>query len=200
MSAPIDKIQSSNLAALIPKTGIEQLPQAHQALIVEIKAHIADRASGLDAGDLEFLRQTFAANRGLEPPLSIRDLPLDVVQTILESQAKTMEEFFRSWADSIAKNAKADKKSSERSQRQSEELNRPQALRRLKLIFASTLNRMVQTGKMSPRLAAEYAEQAGLAGALPNPPITPSGWTAVPQRDLQASMLAPPTGKIGFQT
>ncbi|MEE8408423.1 MAG: hypothetical protein V3T05_02345 [Myxococcota bacterium] len=200
MSAQIDKTQSSSLSALIPKTGVEQLPAPHRTLITKIKAHIAGESSSLDTGDLALLRQTFAANRGLEPPLSIRDLPVEVAQAILDAQAKTMEEFFRSWAESIEKNAKADEEASERAQRQKEELDRPHDMRRQKLIFTTTLNRLVQTNQISPTVAADLARAAGLAGTLPSPPLTPRGWSVVSRRDLQASMLVLPRGKTGVPT
>ena len=48
------------------------------------------------------------------PGLSLRDLPVEVAQQILESRAETMQQFFDSWSESIQHNAEQEKQATQR--------------------------------------------------------------------------------------
>jgi hypothetical protein len=79
------------------------------------------------------------------PELSLRDLPPELAQAILELRAKTMDEFFKSWSECIAKNAEEGKKA---------------ALRRQ---IAATLERAHNLGHVSDDLYGATRHDAGLA-------------------------------------
>lgn len=78
------------------------------------------------------------------PDLSLRDLPFEVAQQILNSRAETMEQFFKSWSESIRLNAELDKKATK------------------KRLLAQTLNRTVNTGALTQQEADEIADHAGI--------------------------------------
>lgn len=61
----------------------------------------------------------------------MRSLPIEVYQAVLASQAEAMNEFFRSWGESIAHNAEEDRKASQRGQEKSAEQKRLEQSREL---------------------------------------------------------------------
>jgi len=154
-------IQTSRAAEPIPLGGpIEKLSPTHRALAVAVRD---GRTAPPGSVAREFLGVVRSANQNLDPPLSMRDLPIEVVQVILDNRAKTMDEFFRSWAESIAKNAAADRQASARSERDQAEVKRGDEARRTVTIFAAALNRACNTNKLSYVQRGVLAKIAGLA-------------------------------------
>ena len=61
-------------------------------------------------------RQVLISLRDNIPGFSLKNMPADLAQAILDTEAKTMKEFFDSWAKSIRHNAKEDQKAAKRYQ------------------------------------------------------------------------------------
>jgi hypothetical protein len=188
------------LQALLPSGGREQLSSAQQQVATAIADFRAGQPSAVDSGDWAFFAAAFRGSAGMDPRFNLTDLPPEIAQMILDSQAKTMEQFFESWSKSIAENAKADKEASGRAEQLKEQLDKPMDIRRQRLLFSSALNRLVMTNQISPTVAKEMAEQAGLGGTLPSPPMAKTGWQPVPQQQLAAAFVLPAGGKTGVST
>ncbi len=77
------------------------------------------------------------------PGIRLSDLPVEVAQLILDSQAKSIQEFFDSWAESIQEQAKLDKEASQRSQMNADALKRSQGF------LLCALDRAVNLGQLS---------------------------------------------------
>ena len=76
--------------------------------------------------------------------LSLRDLPFEVAQLILNGRAETMEQFFKSWSESIKLNADLDKKATK------------------KRLLSQMLNRAVNGGALTQAQADQIAGTAGI--------------------------------------
>lgn len=188
------------LQALLPPGGRAQLNSLQEDVASAVAAFRAGQPSAVDGGDWAFFAAAFRGSAGMDPRFNLSDLPPEIAQMILDSQAKTMEQFFESWAKSIEQNAKADKEASGRAEQLKEQLDKPMDIRRQRLLFASALNRLVMTNQISPTIAEEMAERAGLAGKLPSPPMSKNGWQPVPQTQLAAAFVMPAGGKTGIST
>lgn len=105
------------------------------------------------------LRFTHDAMRGGE--LNLRHLPPEVAQMILDSRAATMEEFFRSWGESIRQNAELDREAEKQ-----------------RLLLAQVLGRASAVDPAVAAIAPQIRELAGLPdlsqasveGSSVNPP------------------------------
>jgi hypothetical protein len=121
----------------------------------------------------DFLTMVMRGNAGSQPPLSslglLRELPPNVRQMIMDSQAVSMAEFFKSWAESIEHNAREDKKAHLRAMRQKETLNRPEVLKRQLRHLTAGLERAINLGKIPadqiPKIRAKIQEARELLGA-----------------------------------
>lgn len=153
-----DALRKLSIVDTIPAADIEKLPGMGKELAQRLK-EVAPRGSPA----YEFL-QTVAQANGVRLATVIRGLPADVIQSMLEGRATSMEEFFRSWAESIARNAQADKQASERSQQQKEANKRP---RKGCSLFAASLSRACNLGKISAGAADEVRTTAGIAKVEP---------------------------------
>lgn len=153
------RIQCQPAPEPFPIGPADKLSPSHHALAVALRKGEAAPPGSPARGFLGLVR---AANQNLDPPLSIRDLPLEVAQAILDGRAKTMEEFFRSWAESIAQNAAADKEAALRAHRDQDELKRSETARRSTAIFAAALCRARNMGKVSHASGEALADRAGL--------------------------------------
>jgi hypothetical protein len=172
-----------------PVGEVAGLSSRHHGLAVKIRQGTA-LAPGTPSR--EFVGLVRTANQSLQPALSIRDLPLEVVQAILDSRQQTMTQFFRAWAGSIAKNAAADRKASERTGRNQSEAKRLEANRRSVQIFAAALNRARNMGKISHDDGEILARVARLA--RPIEAKGPALKTTIAGANRWSPTLEPPKG------
>ena len=168
-----------------PVGRVEGLSSTYRTLAIAVREGRVPRPS---SPEREFLGLVRNANQGLDPALSLRDLPVEVAQAILDNRFKTMEEFFRSWAESIAKNAAADRQASLKSQEQGQQTRRAEDVRRSVSIFAATLNRARNMQKVSyddAELLSRTAGIARLADARVRTPTVPiagnNRWSPMPE-------------------
>ncbi len=94
------------------------------------------------------------------PTIRLSDLPIEVAQLILDNQAKTIQEFFDSWSESIKEQAKLDKAAAERAQMNAEAIKRSQGF------LLSSLDRAVNLGQLSPEEAGRIQGDDVLAMRL----------------------------------
>lgn len=111
-----------------------------------------DLLKGIHAGEVALPgtteRRFLATCQQSVENFSLLDLPSDVAQMILDSRAKSMQEFFDTWSESIRENAKRDKESHKRYRQKKGEntktFDAPGARRQLRLI----LNHAKQSGQL----------------------------------------------------
>ncbi len=124
--------------------------------------------------------------------MSIHDLPADVAQMILDARAETMTEFFRSWSESIKKNAEADKETAGKAELERQDIKQ---IARSRSFLARSLAQAVLRGKVKsstrwqllelPAARANYRTPAAIRAApVPIAALNP------------ANALAPPSGGI----
>jgi hypothetical protein len=92
------------------------------------------------------------------PGITLKDLPMEVAQTLLDSRYATMKTFFESWGESIRLNAELDKKSSKKALKTEKEQERHH---QSGSFFASALQRAVNNGEFSAEVAEALRDKAG---------------------------------------
>ena len=104
-----EALNSLKLSALLDNISSEKLPKGDPRLALASGIRAGEIAS---AGTME--RRFLGLCQQSIDNFSLLDLPPDVAQAILDSRAKSMQEFFDSWSESIRENAKRDKESHKR--------------------------------------------------------------------------------------
>ncbi len=94
------------------------------------------------------------------PGITLKDLPMEVAQAILDSRYATMQAFFESWGESIRLNAELDKKSSQQALKKKKEQQRSH---QSGSFFASALQRALNNGDVSESIAQELRDKAGFS-------------------------------------
>ena len=152
-------VLSKNLqlfSADVPK-GAEAGGQVQQQLLQAVR-----QGGDLGNGSAQFV----TVLRESCPDISLRHLPVEVAQMILDSRAETMEQFFKSWSESIRENAKLDKQAAKRDR----ELK--QALGQSAGFLVSALDNAVYRGNISLDYANEVRGRIGRQTAIDVPVIT----------------------------
>lgn len=162
-----------------PPQQVRELPPDLRAVAVAI---MNGQAAQPGSAARDFLTMVMRGNAGSQPPLTslglLRELPPDVRQMIMDSRAVSMAEFFKSWAESIARNAREDKKAHLCALRQHETLHRPEVLKRQLRHLTAGLQLAINLGKIPadqiPKIRAKIQEARELLGvAVSTEPPTP---------------------------
>ncbi len=103
------------------------------------------------------------------PGLSLRDLPVEVAQQILNNRAETMQQFFDSWSESIQHNAEQEKQATQRR------------------LLAQMLIKAVNAGVISQ----SEADACGAAAGIPSVEVGVSANEAAARHQAQTRPRAP---------
>ena len=128
------------------------------------------------------------------PGITLKDLPVEVAQAILDNRHATMQAFFESWGESIRLNAELDKEASQKALKKKEDQGRRH---QSTSFFASALQRALNKGDLSEKLAQELRNKAGFSLKQPEAPSedNASSLSAPPPASTESALRAPrPTG------